>query len=115
MFQIFKLCTLYHVTITLSKIKFTRMQKLTEILKKIYSFNEKNVMISGTHSHSGPAGFFQFLLFEVTSLGHVDDTTQAFVDGIAKSILQGYFIIVNLSITYTVVLFVFKYYWQYFK
>jgi len=63
--------------------------KVVEKLKETTDdFNEKNVMISGTHSHSGPAGFFQFLLFEVTSLGHVDDTTQAFVDGIAKSILQ---------------------------
>lgn len=64
-------------------------------------------MISGTHSHSGPAGFFQFLLFEVTSLGHVDDTTQAFVDGITKSILEGYFLNVNISNTFVVTLFVF--------
>uniref|UniRef100_H2YR12 Neutral ceramidase n=1 Tax=Ciona savignyi TaxID=51511 RepID=H2YR12_CIOSA len=49
-------------------------------------FTERNVVISGTHTHSGPAGFFQFLLFEMTSLGHVEQSTTAFVDGIVESI-----------------------------
>jgi len=47
------------------------------------------VAISGTHSHSGPAGFFQTMLPEVTSLGAVKQSTDAFVDGIVKSIEQG--------------------------
>jgi len=52
-------------------------------------FTERNVAISGTHSHSGPAGFFQTMLPEVTSLGAVKQSTDAFVDGIVKSIEQG--------------------------
>ncbi|CAK8678859.1 unnamed protein product [Clavelina lepadiformis] len=59
-------------------------------LKEKYgsTFTEQNVVISGTHTHSGPAGFFQYLLFEVTSLGHVQQSTDAFIDGIYESIVQ---------------------------
>nr|CAB3223360.1 neutral ceramidase-like [Phallusia mammillata] len=54
------------------------------------TYTERNVVISGTHSHSGPAGFFQTLLPEVTSLGAVKQTTDAFIDGIVKSIVQAH-------------------------
>lgn len=54
-----------------------------------FRYNEKNVVLSGTHSHSGPAGFFQFLLFEVTSLGYIKQSTDSFVDGVVKSIEMG--------------------------
>lgn len=54
-----------------------------------FRFTEQNVVISGSHTHSGPAGFFQYLLFEVTSLGHIQQSTEAFVNGIVESIEQG--------------------------
>ena len=54
-----------------------------------FRYTEKNVVISGTHSHSGPAGFFQTLLPEVTSLGAIKETTDAFVNGIVDSIQKG--------------------------
>lgn len=62
-----------------------------EVIKRLKAkygdmYNEKNVVLSGTHSHSGPAGFFQFLLFEVTSLGYIKQSTESFVDGVVKSI-----------------------------
>nr|XP_002121814.1 putative neutral ceramidase C isoform X1 [Ciona intestinalis] len=65
-------------------IKLQVVKKLQE--KHGDMFSERNVVISGTHTHSGPAGFFQFLLFEITSLGHVEQSTTAFVDGITESI-----------------------------
>ena len=33
-----------------------------------------NLCISGTHTHSGPAGFLQYTLFQVTSLGFVNES-----------------------------------------
>ncbi|XP_072038922.1 uncharacterized protein [Amphiura filiformis] len=51
-------------------------------------YTEKNVAISGTHSHSGPAGFLTEVLFQVTSLGFIKDTFDAFVNGIVKSIVK---------------------------
>ena len=55
-------------------------------LKEIYGdrYTEKNVAISGTHSHSGPAGFLNYVLFQVTSLGFIRETFDAFVNGIVK-------------------------------
>ena len=44
------------------------------------------ILISGTHTHSGPGGFFQYLLYEFTSLGQVKETVNAFVEGIVKAI-----------------------------
>nr|XP_054774076.1 uncharacterized protein LOC129282175 [Lytechinus pictus] len=49
-------------------------------------YNETNVAISGTHSHSGTAGFLQFVLFDVTSLGFIKETFEVMVAGIVKSI-----------------------------
>ena len=53
-------------------------------LKNLYGsmYSDENVCLSGTHTHSGPAGFHQYLLFEVTSLGYVKETLNALVDGI---------------------------------
>ena len=42
------------------------------------------MVLSATHTHSGPAGFLQYVLFEVTSLGFIEQTFNALVDGIAR-------------------------------
>merc|ERR1719283_468843 len=49
-------------------------------------YTHANVAISGTHAHSGPAGFLQYILFQVSSLGSVQDTVEAFVGGITLAI-----------------------------
>ena len=53
-------------------------------------FTHDNVCISGTHTHSGPAGFLQYVLFQMTSLGFVQETFDAWVNGITESILMAY-------------------------
>jgi len=45
-------------------------------------YTAKNVVLSGTHTHSGPAGFLQYLLFTITSLGWVQQSFDALVNGI---------------------------------
>ena len=35
-------------------------------------YTAENICISGTHTHSGPAGFLQYTLFQITSWGFVD-------------------------------------------
>ena len=62
---------------------------MQESLGNIYTAD--NVVLSATHTHSGPAGYMQYILFEVTSLGFVEQTFQALVDGISRSILLGMF------------------------
>uniref|UniRef100_H2YVZ6 Neutral ceramidase n=1 Tax=Ciona savignyi TaxID=51511 RepID=H2YVZ6_CIOSA len=47
-------------------------------------YNAGNVCISGTHTHSAPAGFLQDVLFQITSMGYVDETLHAMVEGIVE-------------------------------
>ncbi|KAM9462913.1 neutral ceramidase [Clarias gariepinus] len=49
-------------------------------------YRQDNVVLSGTHTHSGPAGYFQYTLFMITSKGYIKPSIQAIVDGIVKSI-----------------------------
>ncbi len=46
-------------------------------------YNESNVGISGIHTHSGPGGYLQYVLYDITSLGFVEQSWEAVVDGIA--------------------------------
>lgn len=45
-------------------------------------YSAKNVVLSGTHTHSGPGGFLQYLLFIITSKGWVQQSFDALVQGI---------------------------------
>jgi hypothetical protein len=49
-----------------------------------YTF--QNVLLSGTHTHSGPAGYIQYLLYGITSLGFDHQNFRSIVDGIVQSI-----------------------------
>ena len=53
-----------------------------KLARNIYS--AKNVLLSATHTHSGPAGYMQYALFQATSLGFINQTFNALVDGITK-------------------------------
>ena len=80
-----------HVFVSIDACMGTQIVKLEVVakLQKLYPgvYSESNVLISATHTHSGPAGFFQYFLFELTSLGYVNQTTFALVDGIVESIV----------------------------
>ena len=60
------------------------MKKLKQLDGNLY--RTENVLISGTHTHSGPVGYFQYFLYQVTSLGFVEQMFDAIVDGIVESI-----------------------------
>ncbi|NXU36090.1 ASAH2 ceramidase, partial [Drymodes brunneopygia] len=62
-----------------------------EVLKQLQSkygelYRHDNVILSGTHTHSGPAGYFQYTLFWVTSKGLIRPALESIVNGIVKSI-----------------------------
>ncbi|XP_019620213.1 PREDICTED: neutral ceramidase-like isoform X2 [Branchiostoma belcheri] len=66
-----------------------------EVVKKLKplfgnAYNESNVCLSAIHTHSGPAGFLQYVLFDVTSLGFVRESFNALVDGIVASIQRAH-------------------------
>ncbi|KAM8729237.1 neutral ceramidase [Acanthopagrus schlegelii] len=49
-------------------------------------YRQDNVVLSGTHTHCGPAGYFQYTLFMITSKGYIKSSIQPLVNGIVKSI-----------------------------
>lgn len=59
-----------------------------ERLKTLYGdlYTEKNVVICGTHTHSGLAGYLQYFVFDATSQGFVHDSYDNLVEGIFQSI-----------------------------
>ncbi|XP_064001716.1 putative neutral ceramidase C [Pogoniulus pusillus] len=67
-------------------------QKLRlEVLKKLKAkygdlYRQDNVILSGTHTHSGPGGYFQYTLFWISSKGLIRPSLNAIVNGIVKSI-----------------------------
>lgn len=67
----------------------------TRVIKDLHSiygdlYTERNVALSSTHSHSGPAGFHQYILFDITSMGFVNETYIAMTTGIVKSIVKAH-------------------------
>ncbi|XP_026172018.1 neutral ceramidase isoform X2 [Mastacembelus armatus] len=49
-------------------------------------YRQDNVVLSGTHTHSGPAGYFQYTLFMITSKGYIKASIEPLVNGIVKSV-----------------------------
>jgi neutral ceramidase len=48
------------------------------------------VAISGIHTHAGPGGYLQYVVYIVTSLGFVRQSFDVIVDGIEKSIVEAH-------------------------
>ncbi|KAL5018303.1 hypothetical protein ScPMuIL_004025 [Solemya velum] len=69
-------------------IKLEVVKKLAAMYGDIYT--EKNLCISGIHTHSTPGGFHQYILYDITSLGFVEETYEALVNGIVKSIQRAH-------------------------
>ena len=45
-------------------------------------YSEANVVLSGIHTHSGPGGYLEYVLYDITSLGFVRQSFDALVEGI---------------------------------
>ncbi|WOG89122.1 hypothetical protein DCAR_0208358 [Daucus carota subsp. sativus] len=66
--------------------------KVIERLKARYGdlYTEKNVAISGIHTHAGPGGYLQYVVYIVTSLGFVRQSFDVIVNGIEQSIIRAH-------------------------
>ncbi|KAH8667503.1 Neutral/alkaline nonlysosomal ceramidase [Tricladium varicosporioides] len=53
-------------------------------------YDTSNVAVTGTHSHSGPGGWLNYLLPQITSLGFSKESYQAIVDGCILSIKRAH-------------------------
>ncbi|CAO2165609.1 unnamed protein product [Urochloa humidicola] len=66
--------------------------KVLERLKERYGdlYNENNVAISGIHTHAGPGGYLQYVVYIVTSLGFVRQSFDVIVNGIEQCIVEAH-------------------------
>ncbi|KAG0484124.1 hypothetical protein HPP92_012208 [Vanilla planifolia] len=66
--------------------------KVIERLKSRYQglYNEQNVAISGIHTHAGPGGYLQYVVYIVTSMGFIPQSFDVIVAGIEKAIIQAH-------------------------
>uniref|UniRef100_A0A3Q1FQL6 Neutral ceramidase n=1 Tax=Acanthochromis polyacanthus TaxID=80966 RepID=A0A3Q1FQL6_9TELE len=57
-----------------------------QVLQQKYGdvYRQDNVVLSGTHTHCGPGGYFQYTLFMISSGGFIKTSIQPLVDGIVK-------------------------------
>ncbi|XP_068615020.1 neutral ceramidase [Brachionichthys hirsutus] len=49
-------------------------------------YRQENVVLSATHTHCGPAGYFQYTLFMISCKGYIKASIEPLVNGIVKSI-----------------------------
>ena len=77
------------------------IERVAELLGDDSIYRYENLAISGTHSHSGPAGFLQYVLYQVSSEGYVKETADTFVESISQAIVKAHNNLDEGSIEYT--------------
>ncbi|MBC7533170.1 MAG: neutral/alkaline ceramidase [Oligoflexus sp.] len=53
-------------------------------------YNEKNILLSATHTHGGPGGYSGYFLYDATIKGFIKPHFDMIVDGIYQSILRAH-------------------------
>src|SRR5450432_4011965 len=71
-------------------IRYGILQALANLGSDYAVYGQQNVAVTGTHSHSGPGAWVNYLLPQVTSLGFDKQSYQAIVDGAVLSIKRAH-------------------------
>lgn len=66
------------------------LERLSNLGTEYNLYNQKNVAVTGTHSHSGPGAWLNYLLPQITSKGFNKQSYQAIVDGATLSIKRAH-------------------------
>ncbi|XP_034050623.1 neutral ceramidase [Thalassophryne amazonica] len=66
------------------RVRLEVLQALQQKYGNLY--RRDNVVLSGTHTHSGPGGYFQYTLFMISTKGYIKSAIRPVVDGILQSI-----------------------------
>ncbi|GFO12902.1 LOW QUALITY PROTEIN: neutral ceramidase-like [Plakobranchus ocellatus] len=69
-------------------VKQNVVKKLSETYGNMYT--AQNLVLSGTHTHSGSGGFSQYLLYDITALGFNKQGFDALVEGITQSVIMAH-------------------------
>lgn len=70
-------------------------QRVMERLEELLGQDEllcqlENLSISGTHTHSAPAGFLQYVIFQFTSMGFIQQVLDTYVEGVAQALVRAH-------------------------
>jgi neutral ceramidase len=68
-------------------VRYGILSRLKELGPEYAVYQNHNVAVTGTHSHSGPAGWLNYLLPQITSRGFDHQGYRAIVDGAIRSIV----------------------------
>jgi neutral ceramidase len=71
-------------------VRYGILEALANLGSDYAMYNQSNVAVTGTHSHSGPGAWVNYLLPQVTSLGFDKQSYQAIVDGAVLSIQRAH-------------------------
>ncbi|KAK4144144.1 Neutral/alkaline nonlysosomal ceramidase [Dichotomopilus funicola] len=71
-------------------VRYGILDGLKELGASYAVYNHHNVAVTGTHSHSGPAGWLNYLLPQITSKGFNSQGYRAIVDGALLSIRRAH-------------------------
>lgn len=66
------------------------LERLSKSGKEYSLYSQKNLAVTGTHSHSGPGAWVNYLLPQITSKGFNKQSYQAIVDGATLSIKRAH-------------------------
>jgi neutral ceramidase len=71
-------------------IRYGVLEGLAALGSEYSVYGQSNIALTGTHSHSGPGAWFNYLLPQITSLGFDKQSYQAIVDGTVLSIQRAH-------------------------
>lgn len=66
------------------------LQELKKLGPEYEGYTKNNIAVTGTHSHSGPGAWLNYLLPQITSLGFNKESYQAIVDGSVLAIKRAH-------------------------
>ena len=67
-------------------VRYGVLNALAELGGEYAVYGQQNVAVVGTHQHSGPGAWVNYLLPQITSLGFNKPSYQAIVDGVVSSV-----------------------------
>ena len=71
-------------------VRYGILEALANLGSDYSMYSQSNVAVTGTHSHSGPGAWVNYLLPQITSLGFDKQSYQAIVDGAVLSIQRAH-------------------------
>ncbi|XP_059485796.1 neutral ceramidase [Neocloeon triangulifer] len=76
------------ISVDVAMISYGIRKEVLERLQKKYRklYNDQNVIISATHTHSAPGGYNQYLFYDISVLGFMSQTFNGLVNGIVRSV-----------------------------